>query len=472
LSSAVKNDAVHRSADAAAFIGLPPVYIAAVLNGLWQAVTNQAVLDWGGVLRLSEWINQQAADELANEQPTDTRQWLGPRRDMLRLLVEGLPSQPNPIPPEHGTALWAIIASCCQDPNPTSGEEADTPRTQAGFLTLADNTVRPQAISAAVRYALWQRRIAADAELAPVLVVLDEHVDHWQDPSPTVHFVYGQLFAFLVQLDADWARRHVGSIFPLDPAQRLLLDAAWCGYLAGGRLTNGTWELLAEVYSAMVDHLATLGQGEVEEFVATELGHHLLNRLWQGHIAIDDPDGLLRRFYAHVPPATALHLMWSVGAALADLEHVEPAMVARLAAFWEFRVAASVTPNADTQAELAEFGRWFASGHFDPAWALDQLRLMLTRAGRMETADAVLSRVVDLATDHLAACLTVLELWIDAAPARSWRLIHNEANLRRILTIGLAGNPADVQRSTRLISVLSRDHGMDLRDLLSGDGLP
>lgn len=472
LSSAVKNDAVRYSADAAAFIGLPPVYITAVINGLWQAITNQAVLDWGGVLPLSEWINQQAVDELASEQPSDTRQWLGPRQDMLRLLVEGLPSQPSPIPPEHGTALSAIIASCCQDPNPTSGEEADQARTQAGFLTLADNTVRPQAISAAVRYALWQRRIAVDADLAPVLAVLDEHVDHWQDPSPTVHFVYGQLFAFLVQLDADWARRHVGSIFPLDPAQRLLLDAAWYGYLAGGRLTNGTWELLAEVYSAMVDQLATLDQGEVEEDVATELGQHLLNRLWQGHITVDGPDGLLRRFYAHVPPATALHLMWSVGAALADLEHVEPAMVVRLAAFWEFRVAASAAPNVDTQAELAEFGRWFASGHFDPVWALDQLRLMLTRAGRMETADAVLSRVADLTADHLAACLTVLELWIDTAPARSWRLIHNEANLRRILTIGLAGNPTDVQRSTRLISVLSRDHGMDLRDLLPGDGLP
>ena len=79
LNSAVKNDAGRRSADAASFIGLPPVYIAAILNGLWQAVTNQAVLDWAGVLRLAEWINQQAVNELAHEQPIETRQWLGPR---------------------------------------------------------------------------------------------------------------------------------------------------------------------------------------------------------------------------------------------------------------------------------------------------------------------------------------------------------------------------------------------------------
>jgi hypothetical protein len=468
LSAAVQNDAVRRSADAAIFIGLPPVYISAVLNGLWQAVTNNAVLDWDGVVRLSEWINQQAVDELANQEPHDLREWHEPRRDMLRLLMKGFPAQPNPIPSKHGTTVWAIIESSCQDPNPTSGDE---PHVHDGFISLADSAVRPQAIDAAIRYVGWQRRMAPDADLGPMLAVLEQHSDHWQDPSLAVRFVYGHKFANLVQLDPDWARGQVDSIFPLDPAQRLLLDAAWHGYLSSGCLTDGTWLLLANVYALMTASLPTIGDDEAATFVIAELGAHLLRGLWHGRIDVDSQDGLIRRFYDHVPPAIATHLMASVGATLADLEDLEPAVVTRLTAFWEFRTGALDASHGDGRSELAEFGRWFSSGHFDPAWSLDQLRAALTRSGNIETTAAVISKVADLAPDHAQSCLTILERWIDSAP-HTWRLTHNEDSIRQILTVGLAGNLTDVERSTKMVSVLFRDHGIDLRDLLPGEGHP
>lgn len=465
LSAAVQNDAGRRSADAASFIGLPPTYISAVLNGLWQAVTNNAVLDWDGVVRLSEWINQQAVDELATQEPHEVREWHEPRRDMLRLLMKGFPAEPSPIPPEHGTTVWAIIESCCKDPNPISGDE---PQVHDGFISLADSAVRPQAIDAAIRYIGWQRRTAPDADLGPMLAVLEQHCDHWQDPSLAVRFVYGQKFAYLVQLNMDWARGQVESIFPLDPAQRLLLDAAWHGYLSSGYLTDGTWDLLADVYDLMIDRLTTTDD-EADTFVITELGTHLLRRLWHGRIEVDSQDGLLRRFYGRVPSAVAATLMASIGAALADIEDLEPAVVTRLAAFWEFRATALDASNGEARAELAEFGRWFVSGHFDPAWSLDQLRAALTRSGTFESTATVISKVADLAPEHVQLCLTILERWIASVP-RTWRLTHNEESVRRILTIGLAGDLTDVERSTKMISMLFRDHGMDLRDLLSGDG--
>lgn len=468
LSAAVQNDAARRSADAASFIGLPPVYISAVLNGLWQAVTNNAALDWDGIVRLSEWINQQAVDELTNQEPHAVREWHEPRRDMLRLLMKGFPAQPSPIPPEHSSTVWAIIESCCQDPNPISGDE---PQVHDGFISLADSAVRPQAIDAAIRYIGWQHRTAPDADLGPMLAVLEQHCDHWQDPSLAVRFVYGQKFAYLVQLDLDWARGQVDSIFPLDPAQRLFLDAAWHGYLSSGYLTDGTWNLLADVYALMIDRVTTIGDDEAASFVITELGAHLLRGLWHGRIEVDSPDGLVRRFYDHTPSAIAATLMASVGAALADPENLEPAAVARLTSFWEFRANALDVSNGDARLELAEFGRWFSSGHFDPAWSLDQLRVTLTRSGTFETTASVISKVADLAPEHAQLCLTILERWIASTP-RTWRLTHNEESIRRILTIGLAGNLTDAERSTKMVSVLFRDHGMDLRDLLPGHGHP
>jgi hypothetical protein len=41
-----------------------------------------------------------------------------------------------------------------------------------------------------------------------------------------------------------------------------------------------TWDLLADVYDLMIDRLTTIGDDEAATFVITELGAHLLRRLW------------------------------------------------------------------------------------------------------------------------------------------------------------------------------------------------
>jgi len=107
LSSAIQDDAEHRSAAAASFIGLPAEYVGAVANGLWQALTHGADLDWESVVALSTWISQQASEEIARGQNGETgRWWREPRMDMIRLLIAGLNREPNPIPvirQRHGT---------------------------------------------------------------------------------------------------------------------------------------------------------------------------------------------------------------------------------------------------------------------------------------------------------------------------------------------------------------------------------
>jgi hypothetical protein len=62
----------------------------------------------------------------------------------------------------------------------------------------------------------------------------------------------------------------------------------------------------------------------------------------------------------------------------------------------------------------------------------------------------------------------VLERWVGAAP-HPWLLTQSLDNIRRILIIGAAGNPTAVQTSKRVISLLARDHGIDLRDVLRGE---
>ena len=467
LSSAIQGDAEHRSADAASFIGLPAEYIGAVINGLWQALASGATLDWSGVVALSAWINQQAEEELANG-PAELgfRQWREPRTDMIRLLIAGLDPEPSPISTDHDGDIWAIIEECCSDPDPTAEWEAERMAGEdSRFMSQALTVARAQAIRAAISYGLRLRRRSPDADLSEVGVLLDRHLDSRVDPSNAVRSIYGELFSQLVWMDKDWAARNVESIFPIDPGQKAFLDTAWDAYLVGGRPTEGAWVLLVNTYSVMTDRMDLSSQDRVENFQATQLGKHLISRLWAGRLDLDSQDGLLRRFYTKASPEVAAHLMWWVGVGLGGLEAPDSVLIARLTSFWEYRVAA-VKSGADA-GELADFGRWFASGQFDPTWSLRQLLTVLSLTGRVEAEDAMLSRLADLAVDHTQACLAALERWVNVT-LNSWLLTQSLDSIRRILVTGVIGSPTAIQTSKRVISLLARDHGIDLRDVLQG----
>ena len=246
----------------------------------------------------------------------------------------------------------------------------------------------------------------------------------------------------------------------------MLLAAPGHAYLVGGRRTDEAWTLLIDIYTVMVERMDLATQDRAQTFRASQLGKHLVGRLWHGRLGLDSHGGLVRRFYAKASPEVATELMWWVGAGLSSLETPDSALTARLMSFWEFRVAA-VKSGADSR-ELAEFGRWFASRQFDPIWSLGQLLTTLSLTGHIEAEDAMLSTLADLAADHIQPCLAVLERWVSTAP-NPWRLTQSLDTIRRILTIGVAGNTTAVQTSRRVISLLARDHGIDLRDVLRGE---
>src|SRR5258708_39417244 len=128
----------------------------------------------------------------------------------------------------------------------------------------------------------------------------------------------------------------------------------------------------------MVDRLDRRDQDEAATFRANQLGGHLINRLWHGQIELDSPDGLLRRYYAHASTEIANDLLRAIGVGLHELETADAGLVDRLTALWEFRIAA--VRNGADPSELTEFGRWFASGRFDPVCSLRQLLNTLSLA--------------------------------------------------------------------------------------------
>jgi len=437
-----------------------------VINGLWQAANDGTPLDWSSVVRLCAWIDQQAQEELHDCAPgVWHRQWREPRLDALGLLILGLNQQPDPIPASDDATIWSIIQHSCDDPDPTPDDEAGDAPSEDRFLELGLNAVRPQAVRAAIRYGVRLRRREPQANLYQVTTTLDRHLNPWRDPSCAVRTIYGQYFPQCVWMDADWATEHVGAVFPADPSGRLLLEAAWDGYLAAARLTDEAWALLVDQYASAVERLNPATDDRQQVARARQLGGHLLNRFWFGRLRLDDHDRLLRRFYERVPAAVATELLWTIGRSLNALEKPDPGLVARLCALWEFRVEAA-RHGADPS-ELTEFGWWFAAGAFDDAWSLAQLLAALSLAGRVEAERPVLARLAELTPTHTQTCLAVLERWLRQG-STPWRLTQTVDSMRQILTVGLAGDHTAVHTSRTIISLLLLEHGIDMRDLLEG----
>ncbi|MFI5591190.1 hypothetical protein ACIA5G_39490 [Amycolatopsis sp. NPDC051758] len=469
LSSAVRREANRWSADAAALVGLPPAYISAALNGLWEAAKDGSDLNWEPIISLAELVNQRVEErsELETADGAD-RDWRDLRMDLLRLLMSGLNAQPNPVAPNLDARLWSIIESWSGDPQPTPQDEAGQEQQQDGFVQLAHTTLRPHAIRAAIAYGWRLHRRSPDAPLDQVLTLLRRHLAPEVDPSRAVRSVYGEHFPQLVSMAPEWAAGHVDSIFPLESEQQPLMDTAWDGYL-GAPLTAEASALLVPVYSAMVDRTDCASLNEAEQFRTSAIGHHLVGQLWWGQITVDSHGGLLRRYFDRAPTHDAHDLLDTIGRNLTSTENApDPALVTRLMALWEFRVTA-VRAGAPA-GELAGFGRWFASGQFAPEWSLQQLLTTLTHAQQIENEAAVLNRLTVLAPAHTQTCLAVLEKWIRSTTL-SWKLAVRRDDIRQILSIGLAANPTAVATATKIISLLFRDHGIDLRDLLRGGTL-
>ena len=340
LGTAVQHDAARRSSEADAFIGLPPVYVAAVISALWIAVREQTDLDWQPVLRLCAWADEQAAAELGDPPSVTRPQWRDSRLNILRLLEAGLSAADHPIPPDHRDQAWAIIESACNDPDPAPGDEASADEAGRGPGEPGLEYIRPRALSAAVAYALWVRRNDPDAGLDEFRRVLDSHLNPEQEPSRAVRWVYGSCFPQLAWLDRSWAVQNAASVFPAQAAERPLWEAAWDGYLARSPLVADVCAILDDCYQLAVDRTDSAASERRAVARADGVGRHLVTRYWFGQITIDSHRQLVRRFYQNAPGSVCLDLMRFIGRSLRQVDALDRAVADRLLTLWETRVQA------------------------------------------------------------------------------------------------------------------------------------
>jgi len=466
LGGAIRQDAVRRSAEADAFIGLPAVYVSAIISGLWQAARDGAVLDWDPVLRLSAWADGQAAAEIAGAAGQDGTEWRDTRMNTLRLLQAGFRQGAAEAPGSAREPAWAIIEGAAADPDPSPEAEASAFGDGRSPGELSLNHVRPQAIATAIAFGLWARRSDPESDLSGFHDLLDQHLDPGHEPSQAVRWVYGESAAQLDYLDREWTAAHAAAVFPENPAERHLWEAAWDAYLTYAPVIPELCTILADQYQMAVDRLQPDATGQRPEARAFGLGRHLLTRYWLGDLTFDSHRQMLRRYYQNGPASVRIHLMRFLARSISSTNPLDTAVAERLRKLWESRVQA-VRNGADA-AELTAFGEWFGAGKLGDDWDLQQLITALSLAGRIESEHEALPRLAALAPAHTNTCMTALEAWTRTSP-HPWMLQQHEESIRAILKAGIAsGDAAAAETATTIVS-LCITAGIDLRDALPDD---
>ncbi|MEU9282546.1 hypothetical protein AB0D87_48340 [Streptomyces sp. NPDC048342] len=464
LRTAIEQDASRRSTDAEAFVGLPAHYVTAVLRGLENAACQRMDLDWRGIVPLLLWADEQAVAEL-DEPIAGPRKWKEARKSVMRLVHFGMTSPTDPLRDVQDTA-WTLIQHAVADPDPTPADEEQQVSGGSHLESISMNTVRPEAINAAIAWGIWTQREDPHADLSGVFTVVDEHLEVWADPSRSVRWVLGSRFADLIELDRERAVSSSIRLFPLDAGSRDFWRAAWNGYLGRAALQPDVWSVLGDQYEVAVERLDPDAADDESLYLAAGLGGHLVRRYCVGDIDLTSQASLLHRYYERAPVSVRADLLERIGRGLLD---TPTDIAARLAELFDQRLAA-VQQGADAT-ELRGFGWWFSSGVFNDDWAVRRLRDVLTHTVLRGTDDRVLTHLASIAPRFPAASLAALEAWARTDPS-PWVLTRTEDSIREVLLAGRHLSSDLTRERTRTIVSLLLRQGLDLRDLHHHDDEP
>jgi hypothetical protein len=414
LTNVVAQDPQRYAEEAEAFRALAPTYVRAVLGGFARASIEGRPFDWAKVLGLAEWVLQQPVVEpepawTGAEDPG----WGWARGTVIRLLDEPLKREPSPLPMTARGVIWNLIETLCRDPNPER---------------------RGDALETAVRYASWIRVEKGQAwngdgtldDVPELRAVLDHALDLGAAPSPRVHEAVGHQLPWLIFMDEAWVRRSLARIFPGEPDQAALWQAAWRAYLAAGApLNDRVFEALTPIYQEAVERLnpeeeATGALVRPEQSLAEQLA--LLHG--RGTLEARGVGALLDRFFQKASTGLRRHFIWYVGHTLQEQTEAVPAEVLRrFQSLWQGRCdLAKTDPSAHD--ELRAFGMWFGCRLFDEAWALEQLEWVLREVGTIDHDHLVVERLAELAQHRAPAVMRCLGLLVrhlrDPGPVHGW----------------------------------------------------
>ncbi len=467
LGSVVASDPTSYADIALEFQGLDPTYVRNLMSGLTEAVKAKRTFQWGRLLELCRWVVSQPRTIPGRVLPEHHEldpDWGWTRKAIAQLIAAGFEAAPGALRWESRETVWSILVLLTDDPDPTPEHEARFGGKNMDPLTLSINSVRGESMHTVVKYALWVRRhlegqqdpallAGGFSEIPGVQLTLEKHLRLENDPSLAVRAVYGQWLPWLLLLDAAWTRLHISTIFPRDPALRSYWSAAWHTYVSYVRAFDDVLVALADEYREAIDRLS-IGDEALDkdpERPEAKLVEHIMVFYWRGRLPLDDPDGLIQRFYRVAPVHLKAHAIAFIGHVLhAEGDTPLPESVQdRLKALWEWRAAMLQTsPAQERRDEMEGFGWWFASGQLPAEWSLQQLVLLLRMTRSVDASHLVLERLVAVAETKPREAVEAVR-WMVEGDDKGWGLTLGASSIELILRTSLASTDAEARQTAR-----------------------
>lgn len=426
LGAAVQSDPLRFSSEARRFVEVPAAYARGVISGLRDSLKAGKPVVWPPVLELAAYLIT------ATEEPSELR---GVRRDVGHLLEQGMSSGETQIPRGSWPEVWKLIEVLGADLEPDAEHESRFGGENMDPYTLAINTVRGQAMLAAIAFVLAAYRAAeADGTTwslpSEIRNFIERHVDVTFDPSAAIHAVFGAYLPQIQILDSEaWFESICKKLLS---GSGEAARAAWEAYLVFGRAYRNPFPHLEPLYRS-----EAAGDGKSlwrwPQSVSEALASHLLTYYLIGVISLDNSP--LRILLDQGTERVRAELIEDAGRVVQDNENpLKPNQIVLLQSLWSDRISAANDDRNRLRPELAQFGWWMATVQLPNVWVLENALAVLEMGINLEPPHTVLPRLAELAEDGpneaIRAVLDVIDL-----EERPWNIQHHRQEILSVVEV-------------------------------------
>lgn len=457
---------------------LEPIYVHAFLSGALNAVQQGRSIPWKQVFTLCRWVLKQPSDHQPSEDEGLEQETLLLRTKSViaRLLTAGFKEGNIEIPLKLRTSAWRLLEPFTDDPQPTPADD-ERWGSDSDLFGHALNTVRGNALDTVLHYALWvQRHLKNEPngdqrvangfdEMPEVRNILEHHLNPENDPSLAIRSIYGRWLPNFVMLDEKWLQLNLSRIFPTNENEREMLLVAWGTYLRAWDVYNNIFNALIEEYRRAIDRIREENPGHKSQ-LDQRLAEHVIRTYGFGNLILDEPEGLLDRFYAKAPDSLCAHVLWHVGYTFHEMKEAVPQPVLqRFQTLWEKRLnVARVDPQARIK-EMIAFGNLFYSEKFDDGWAIRELKNALEISKWAEPALFVVQRLATLARGYPGIAVQCLAYMVEGIKEEG-ALISWGLPIRTIISAARQSDAESIQIAIKLVHRLGARGHTEFRDLL------
>lgn len=478
LTAEVSSNPTKWIGSAPSFATLDPTYVRSYLGGFLEAIKQGKKFEWKPVLDICQVVLEKPINvggRKASVPFGDDPDWSWCRNTIVDLITEGLSENTGRLSIELRKQVWNVIEVLTNDPDPTpKREEEYLSSSKDDPLTLAINSIRGDAMSAAIQYGVWLKNFEKKenqnewhlVKYAPELLhVLNAHLDAKKDPSLAIRSVYGEKLGVLAWLDDEWVKNSQYLIFPKEPTEQSYFNASWEAYIIFVHAYNNVFKILQPQYERAVKEVGRHTDAKHHlENPDQRLAHHLIIFYWRGLIDFDK--GLLANFYEVANVELRSEIINFIGRVAKDDKEVPQSVKEKFVHLLEDRIE-KVKKSKEDVKEFENISWWLASEKFDDNWILDKLLEVLKMGCEVEGEFLIMERFTSVVNQFPLQVVQCLRLMVEN-DKKEWGTLYLNGELKSILGSALKSADMQAKNATKdLIHRLAARGHLEFKDLLS-----